>query len=280
MTELRRAVGFTALAMVLGAPFAAGFGVGGTLAAVGYMASPLLAAVVLCRREGVALREGIGLRWAFGRAWLGAWAWPLAAVAVATALTFAVPGVGFDPTMEGLIHRFVVPMGPEAVAAARAQLDAAPPAPVLLGLMLVQGVVAGSTINALAAFGEEAGWRGWMHRTLEPLGFWRRAAVTGVLWGLWHAPLILQGHNYPDHPVLGVGMMVGMCLGLAAPMAHVRERTGTALSAAVFHGVFNAVASVPLLFAVGGSDLTVGVTGVAGLVGLAGLNGVVAWRRR
>jgi len=140
----------------------------------------------------------------------------------------------------------------------------------------VQSLVAGTTINALAAYGEEAGWRGWMHEELAPLGFWPRALTTGVLWGLWHAPLILQGHNYPEHPVLGVVLMVGMCVGLSAPMAELRARTDSVLSAAVFHGTFNAVASFPLLFVVGGDDRTVGVTGLAGLVVLLLVNGALA----
>lgn len=151
----------------------------------------------------------------------------------------------------------------------------------LVPLILAQGTVAGATVNAVFAYGEEGGWRGWMHTELAPLGFWARALVTGVLWGLWHAPLILQGHNYPEHPVAGVAMMVAVCVGLSGPIAEVRDRTGSAVAAAVFHGVFNGTGGVAMLFAVGGSDLLVGVTGGAGLVVLAVTNvGLAFWRRR
>ncbi|WP_340681246.1 CPBP family intramembrane glutamic endopeptidase [Natrinema gelatinilyticum] len=50
----------------------------------------------------------------------------------------------------------------------------------------------------VAAFGEEFGWRGLLFLKRSPLGFWRVSLLTGVVWGLWHAPLIVQGYNSPD----------------------------------------------------------------------------------
>ncbi len=64
-------------------------------------------------------------------------------------------------------------------------------------------VIAGATVNAAAAFGEELGWRGFLQKQLSGFGFWSASFMTGVCWGLWHLPLVLRGHNYPDHPVWG-----------------------------------------------------------------------------
>ena len=47
------------------------------------------------------------------------------------------------------------------------------------------------TVNGLFGFGEEYGWRGWLADELRPLGPVVANLVTGVLWGLWHTPLIL-----------------------------------------------------------------------------------------
>lgn len=286
MSAVLRSVGFTLLALALGAPFAllygwlGGDGLGAAACGVGYMFSPLGASVLLARRAGRPLKEAVGLRWRLGWAWLGAWGWPIVIALLAVVVTFQMPGVSYDPGMGGLIERLGGQLEPEVLADLEDQLAALPAPPLMLTLALVQATVAGTTINAVAALGEEAGWRGWMHGELASLGFWRRALVTGVLWGLWHAPLILQGHNYPEHPGLGVLWMVAMCVGLSGPLAHLRERTGTVLSAAVFHGVFNGVAGLPLLYAAGGSDLTIGVTGLAGLIVLAGANVVLAVLRR
>jgi hypothetical protein len=41
-----------------------------------------------------------------------------------------------------------------------------------------------------------------------PLGKWKAYLIVGVIWGLWHAPLIAIGFNYPGMPVLGILMMI------------------------------------------------------------------------
>lgn len=54
------------------------------------------------------------------------------------------------------------------------------------------------------AFGEEYGWRGYLQKE------WASSndkifpfIVIGAIWGWWHLPGILLGHNYPDYPFLG-----------------------------------------------------------------------------
>ena len=53
------------------------------------------------------------------------------------------------------------------------------------------------------SFGEEWSWRGYLLPQLLPLGQWRALLISGAIWGLWHAPLIVLGANYPGHPILG-----------------------------------------------------------------------------
>jgi membrane protease YdiL (CAAX protease family) len=50
--------------------------------------------------------------------------------------------------------------------------------------------------NSIVGFGEELGWRGWLLPALRPLGLWPSLLLSGAIWGLWHAPLTLLGHNY------------------------------------------------------------------------------------
>jgi membrane protease YdiL (CAAX protease family) len=168
------------------------------------------------------------------------------------------------------------------LAEARAQLDQFP-RPVLVLVLLLQALGAGLSLNAVAAFGEEAGWRGLMLRELrgdEPGRFWRVAVTTGVLWGLWHAPLIAQGHTYPAHPVVGVVMMVAFCVLLAPLHAHVRVAGGSVAAAAVLHGTLNASGGFAVLFLRGGNDLLVGLTGLAGFLVLGVVNAALCWWRR
>ncbi|MDD4896103.1 MAG: CPBP family intramembrane metalloprotease, partial [Atribacterota bacterium] len=91
----------------------------------------------------------------------------------------------------------------------------------------------------------------------------------GLIWGLWHAPLILQGHNYPSHPQIGVIMMVIFILLLSPILSYIRLKAKSVIAAAILHGSLNATFGIPLMVIKGGNDLTVGITGLAGFVALA-----------
>jgi membrane protease YdiL (CAAX protease family) len=108
----------------------------------------------------------------------------------------------------------------------------------------------GALINLVPALGEELGWRGWLLPRLLPLGTVPALLVSGVIWGLWHAPLILLGYNYPDAPGwLGLSAMVVMCILVGAVFGWLRLRSGSVWPAALAHAAFNAAAGSHLLFA-------------------------------
>src|SRR5262249_13959217 len=106
-------------------------------------------------------------------------------------------------------------------------------------LTLLQGLLVGITINALAGFGEELGWRGFLQRELSGLGFWKASAIIGVVWGFWHAPLIVQGLNYPEHPWIGVFLMTVGTLLQALLLGYVCLKADSVVAAAIFHGTSN-----------------------------------------
>jgi hypothetical protein len=137
---------------------------------------------------------------------------------------------------------------------------------VLLLVMMVLAIIPGATINLVFAFGEELGWRGLMLAETKSLGYWRSALVIGVAWGLWHAPLILMGHNYPESPLLGVGMMVLFCIATSLVMNLLAMRSGTIVGAAAYHGVTNAIAGSVLIFVHDAHSLLGGPAGLAGII--------------
>jgi membrane protease YdiL (CAAX protease family) len=147
---------------------------------------------------------------------------------------------------------------------------------VLLLISLGQVLIAGPSINAVAAFGEELGWRGLLLRELESMSFWRSSLVIGFFWGLWHLPLIVAGYNYPSHPVAGPITMIVLTILLSPLIGYVRLRAQSVFAAAVFHGTFNAAATL-VIFIKGGSPFTVGVTGVAGLITLLLADAALWW---
>lgn len=111
-------------------------------------------------------------------------------------------------------------------------------------------------INLIPALGEELGWRGWLLPKLMPLGTLPALLVMGVVWGLWHAPLILLGYNYPDAPGwVGVAAMVVMCVLVGAVFGWLRLRSGSVWPAALAHAAFNGAGGTYLLFAEAGEHV-------------------------
>ena len=64
-----------------------------------------------------------------------------------------------------------------------------------LALVVAFGLaVTGVPLSGLAmVFGEEYGWRGFLQDELVKLGKRRGVLVVGLVWGLWHFPVILSG---------------------------------------------------------------------------------------
>jgi uncharacterized protein len=233
--------------------------------AVVYMYMPALSTVILHRwvfREPVVGPLGVSFR--LNRFWLHAWLLPPLLAIAAFGVSLLMPGTSYSPGMDGLFARIEGLVPPEKMSEVRRQMAALPVHPVALAFF--QALGAGPTINAVAAFGEELGWRGFLHRELAPLGFLRSSAIIGVVWGLWHAPLILEGHNYPQHPALGVAMMTVFCVLLAPLLAAARIHGKSVIAAAVMHGSINATAGLAIVLLSGGNDLTTGLTGAAGFI--------------
>jgi uncharacterized protein len=240
---------------------------GSMIVGVLYMFVPLAVAVLVQRRLfREPLKTPLRINFRLSRWFLVAWLLPptIAVASIGTALL--LPGVSFTTDPGVVLERFRDVIPPERLEQMTRQIDVLPIHPFLLALL--PGLIAGVTVNAVAAFGEEVGWRGLLQNELAPLGFWKSSWLIGVIWGFWHAPLILQGHNYPQHPWAGVFLMSVMTVLLSPLMAYVTIKANSVIAAAIFHGTFNATYGLALVMVRGGDDLTVGMTGVAGFITL------------
>lgn len=120
-----------------------------------------------------------------------------------------------------------------------ADMTTAPaPSTLLIGIFFASLIV-GPTINGVFGFGEEFGWRGYLLPKLMPLGKPKAYTLLGVIWGLWHAPLILLGFNYPGYPLLGVLWMCGMTTALGIFLNEMTLRYKSSILAGSLHGAFN-----------------------------------------
>lgn len=106
------------------------------------------------------------------------------------------------------------------------------------------GQVGTTFLMFMPFFGEEFGWRAYMTPKLEELMSMPAALVVGgILWGLWHAPLTVQGHNfgvdYNGFPYLGILVMCIFCTATGALFTFLTKRTKSVIPAAIAHGINN-----------------------------------------
>jgi membrane protease YdiL (CAAX protease family) len=142
--------------------------------------------------------------------------------------------------------------------------------PILIAFLTIVGsFTIAAAANSLFAFGEELGWRGFLHAKLAPLGLGRASLLVGVIWGVWHAPAIFMGYNYPDNPAPGVFLMVWFTVGWSVILTWLRHVTGSVLAAAFGHGLINAVAGLPLLLLLDANALIRAPLGISGLIPLS-----------
>jgi membrane protease YdiL (CAAX protease family) len=159
------------------------------------------------------------------------------------------------------------------------EAGAPPPAVILLVASIWGAIVSGWTINALFAMGEEYGWRGLLWEEFKEKGFLKANIIIGCLWGLWHAPLILQGYNYPDRPALGIVLMMLFAIGFSFVLSALTARTNSVWPAAAAHGMFNALAVLLLLFLVDANAFIMGPLGLLGAI-LFAVIGLTMWLRK
>ncbi|MBP3440967.1 MAG: CPBP family intramembrane metalloprotease [Tidjanibacter sp.] len=239
-----------------------------------YMFLPLLTAIVLQAIEGNIKVERRALRIRITAAHMPTgkfrphWSWLagslLAPVVVALSILFSAPFADIVGPKEGMIAMMgSTPVPAEAMAELDKLTDFS-----YIAITLLSGLLAGATINALFAYGEEYGWRGYMAEALGSTKFWKAALVIGFVWGLWHLPLILMGHNGYSNRALGVVMMILFCLLAGVVELYLTRKSGTLWAATIFHGTINALAGLGVLMIPSGDPLITGATGVAGLAAL------------
>lgn len=110
-----------------------------------------------------------------------------------------------------------------------------------VGVLLV-GLAVGIVPSLVLVSGEEIGWRGYMLTRLIDAGVPRPILASGVIWGLWHLPLVLAGvYASGSSPVFSALVFMVSITSFGYVIAYVRLETGSVWPAIVLHAAWNSV---------------------------------------
>lgn len=238
------------------------------LMATVYMWAPALANIFtrLITREGwknTMLRPNLRRGWKF---WLIAWFTPAILTVFGAAVYFLLFPQHFDASLTSL----------------KAQLEqvgqgSMNPWTVVI-MQTVLGVLISPIVNSIATFGEEFGWRAYLLPKLMPLGGKKAMLISGIIWGVWHWPVIFMGYeygfDYPGSPWVGPLLFLLFTIAGGTFLSWVTLRGGSVWPAVIGHSGMNGIAALPSLFIRGTPNpllgpLVVGVIGGIGYIALA-----------
>jgi membrane protease YdiL (CAAX protease family) len=162
----------------------------------------------------------------------------------------------------------------QTMAAAGMPYEAqAVPMDLLMLIQALQAVFLAPALNFVTCFGEEWGWRGYLLPKMKNLlPTIPMLLVTGIIWGLWHAPLTIIGHNYGlgywGFPFTGIAMMCLFCITLGIFLSYITLKTNSCIPAILAHGAINGIAAMGIYFTYDGGNPFVGPTptGIIGMI--------------
>jgi membrane protease YdiL (CAAX protease family) len=134
---------------------------------------------------------------------------------------------------------------------------------------VLRGVAYAATVatlvGVLSATGEEIGWRGYMVTRLIDAGVPRPVLMGGLIWAVWHLPLIFAGlYASGSNRVLSAVLFVGSVMSISFVFARMRLETGSVWPAVYAHATWNAIIQGPFDGASTGPDaaLWIGESGI------------------
>ncbi len=241
------------------------------LLSVGYMGAPAVAHLLtrVITKEGwrdLYLRPRFRQGWVY---WLICWIAPAAFTFTGMAIFFALFPAYYDPSLAA-VQKLM-----QASLAAAGQPSVTINPWLIVISQTATAVLIAPILNAIPILGEEFGWRAYLQPKLLPLGTRKAMILMGVIWGLWHAPIIAMGHNYgvnyPGAPWLGILAMTWFTFLFGTFIGWAVLRSGSVWPAVIGHGALNGIAGIQVFFIQGNPNQVLGpaVVGVIGSLTIA-----------
>ena len=93
-------------------------------------------------------------------------------------------------------------------------------------------------------FGEEYGWRFFLQPRLQKkFGKIKGVILLGVIWGIWHLPLVLFYYSTPENFFYAVTTQIMCCIFLSIVFAYFYEKSGSLWCVVLLHFMNNAIST-------------------------------------
>jgi membrane protease YdiL (CAAX protease family) len=137
----------------------------------------------------------------------------------------------------GLVH-----FDPHPISLAAPFLAESTPPVLVFVINLALAAVVVTIFSVRTAAGEEIGWRGYMLTRLIDSGVPMPVFVSGVIWGLWHVPLIFGGvYLTGPPPALSALLWMIVATSFSYVFARLRLKTGSVWPPIALHAAWNSI---------------------------------------
>ncbi|MDS0528077.1 CPBP family intramembrane metalloprotease [Clostridium sp. SHJSY1] len=133
-------------------------------------------------------------------------------------------------------------------------------------------------IVCIWAIGEEIGWRGFLQpQLIKNLGIKKGIIVTGIVWAVWHYPLIFGANYYENGNTLFNTILFSVTVvGMAIFIGYLTYKTESVWPAVIFHTKSNLTWQICSGMFISSNPNSIYISGEAGIVNVI-LWGIIAF---
>ncbi len=119
-----------------------------------------------------------------------------------------------------------------------------------------------------------------------PLGGRKTMLLIGLIWGIWHWPVIFMGYeygfSYPGYPWVGPLLFLWVTFGLGIFLGWLTLRSKSVWPAVIGHAAINGIAGAAILVVIGNPNPLLGPlpVGIIGSLGYAAVSLAIFFSRQ
>lgn len=142
-------------------------------------------------------------------------------------------------------------------------------------------IVSCVSLNFFLYLGQELFWRGYLLEKLSYMSFKKRNIVSGCLFGLWLAPMVVFfDYNYFAQKFWGFALMMGFSLVVTPILSYLRSKENSVMSSTIFYSMIVTFCPIDVAFFPEGNPLFVAPVGLGGLLALACIAAPIFYSRK